>query len=79
MDYIVTTDVGTTSIKTTLFDERLSPLASASGEYKIITKADGYVELSPEIYWDYFCRGLKAVCEKADIPTKRITRLAFTT
>jgi Sugar (pentulose and hexulose) kinases len=79
MEYIVITDVGTTSIKTTLFDERLSLLASASGEYKISAQKNGYIELSPKIYWDYFCRGLKAVCTKSNIPTKLITRLAFTT
>lgn len=79
MEYTLITDVGTTSIKTTLFTEQIQPLASASGEYKIITESEGYIELRPEIYWEYFRRGMNAVCATAGVSPKSIARLAFTT
>lgn len=67
MSCLLVTDVGTTSIKSTLFDLQLRPLASATGEYSIRSYPDGRVELDPETYWTYFRRGLAAVCEQAGI------------
>ena len=51
MSCLLVTDVGTTSIKSTLFDLQLRPLASATGEYSIRSYPDGRVELDPETYW----------------------------
>lgn len=79
MSCLLVTDVGTTSIKSTLFDLQLRPLASATGEYSIRSYPDGRVELDPETYWTYFRRGLAAVCEQAGIHAGEIERLTFTT
>ena len=79
MSCLLVTDVGTTSIKSTLFDLQLRPLASTTGEYSIRSYPDGRVELDPETYWTYFRRGLAAVCEQAGIHAGEIERLTFTT
>ena len=47
----LTFDVGTTAIKTCVFDENLQLLFKRSDEYNLITEGD-LVELRPETYWE---------------------------
>jgi sugar (pentulose or hexulose) kinase len=56
---ILTFDVGTTSVKTCLFDERFRLLASATEEYALWTPAPGIVEMDPERYYGALCRGAR--------------------
>jgi len=79
MDKILISDVGTTSIKTSLFDSQLNCLGTVSGEYKINSGSNGIIELNPETYWSKFCVGVKAVCEKCNIDVSEISRIGITT
>ena len=61
MDMILSVDLGTTAIKTSLFDERGGVVAKATREYELATPSALAVELDVEIYWDAFKHTLKDV------------------
>ena len=76
MAAILTFDVGTTSVKTCLFDERFRLLAHASEEYALLTSAPGIVEMDPRRYYEALCRGARGVmdaCSGADVAVLSIT------
>jgi xylulokinase len=76
MAAILTFDVGTTSVKTCLFDERFRLLQSASEEYKLLTPAPGIVEMDPGRYYEALCRGARGAmdaCPGADVAVLAIT------
>lgn len=66
MDMILTFDVGTTAIKTSLFDRSLTPVAARTDEYDLLT-TDGRVELDPNTYWETMCCAVKALGKQADL------------
>ena len=49
--YIISLDVGTTSLKGVLFDMDGNAVASRSYEYNLVRIAPDTVELDPEVYW----------------------------
>ena len=53
----LTFDVGTTAVKSCLFDDDLRLLSIANEEYTLDTDAGGRVELDPERYWQAVCGG----------------------
>ncbi len=63
MDTILSVDLGTTAVKTALFDERGGLLAKATREYKLATPSPLAVELGVEQYWAAFKRTLAEVLE----------------
>lgn len=76
MTAILTFDVGTTSVKTCLFDERFRLLKSVSEEYALITPAPDIVEMDPQRYYEALCRGARGVmdlCPSADVSVLAIT------
>jgi sugar (pentulose or hexulose) kinase len=50
MEYILTIDAGTTSIKCGIFDTRLKPLGFRAGEYQLMTPDPYTVEADPQVY-----------------------------
>lgn len=62
----LTFDVGTTAIKTCVFDEKLKMLSKYSDEYDLITQGD-LVELDPESYWETIKKAVKRTAEKQDL------------
>lgn len=50
MEYILTLDVGTTSVKCGMFDSNLKQLKAVSAEYTLITPDAAIVEVEPEVY-----------------------------
>lgn len=54
MDMILAVDLGTTAIKTSLFDQRGRLLAKALREYELSTPTASSVELDVEVYWGAF-------------------------
>ena len=50
--YILSVDLGTTSTKTVLFDEKLKVIASAMAEYPTIYPRQGWAEQDAEHWWD---------------------------
>lgn len=64
MRYILTFDIGTTAVKTCLFDESLRCVSSANEEYTLITGPGNTVELDPETYINACRSGIRATAEK---------------
>ena len=66
MGKYLTFDVGTTAIKTCVFDSSLKMLFKCSDEYDLITE-NGLVELEPETYWNTMVKAVRRIGEKLDL------------
>ena len=76
MEAILTFDVGTTAIKTCLFDRALKCLAIRTDEYDLHTH-DDRVELPAEIYWQTMCRAVAEIGKK--LPLSQVRAICLTT
>lgn len=72
----MTFDVGTTAIKTSLFDKELALVASCSDEYDLLT-AQGCVELHPDTYWNTMVSAVKTLGQTTDL--KAVKAICLTT
>lgn len=79
MDLILTFDIGTTSVKTCIFNKELSILGSSTLEYQLITPAPGIVELPPEIYWDTCRKGVSLAAADAGVSLGDVKAVSITT
>jgi len=79
MGYILTFDVGTTTIKTRLFDEQFLVLGYHNAEYQLATKPGGIVELEPDTYWTALCQGSRAIVAAFPQARNGIEVIAVTT
>lgn len=70
MDKILTFDVGTTAIKTCVFDRALKLCAIRTDEYDLHT-AGGVVELQPDTYWQTMCRAVALIGKEVELSTVR--------
>ena len=66
MGNYLTFDVGTTAIKTCVFNQDLKRIDSSTDEYDLITE-DGHVELEPEKYWETISRAIQKIGEREDL------------
>lgn len=77
MRYILTFDIGTTAVKTCVFDEALRCVCSANEEYALITGDGNTIELEPHTYWDAVRSGIRKTAQAngllADIAAVCIT------
>lgn len=79
MHYILTFDIGTTAVKTCLFDERLSLIRSSNDEYALLIGKDrNVIELDCETYWRAVIDGIRRVAPDAST-RERISALSITT
>lgn len=76
MDTILTFDIGTTAIKTCLFDKMLNCLAIRTDEYTLSTEL-GTVELDCEVYWNTICLAVSQI--KMEVPEATIQAICLTT
>lgn len=72
-------DIGTTAVKTALFDEELNQLAIASKEYTLISGENGILELNPETYWEGVKETISAVMERAAAAAEEIVSVTIDT
>ena len=79
MDYLLTFDVGTTSVKTCVFDADINLIAKHTSEYKLDTKSDGTVEVPGEVYWQKLILSTKDIALKLGREFENITAVAITT
>jgi xylulokinase len=75
---ILTIDIGTTSVKTSIFNERLEMIANFNEEYVLNTKY-GYIEFEAEKYWIMVKNGIERVCGNNGIDKMEISVIAITT
>jgi len=60
MDWFLTFDIGTTSVKTCLFDEDLKQVCESNEEYELIA-GSGTIELEAQTYWQAVQNGVRSV------------------
>lgn len=70
MDKILTFDVGTTAIKTCVFDRELKLCAIRTDEYDLHT-VGGVVELLPDTYWQTMCNAVAQIGKELELSTVR--------
>ena len=58
-EYYIGVDLGTTGIKTVLYDHCGREIGSESEEIPLITPAPGWAEQSPECWYEIPCRLIK--------------------
>ena len=79
MNVYLTFDVGTTAVKSCLFDDDLRLLSIANEEYTLDTDAGGWVELDPERYWQAVCGGAAEALRCAQLPPSAVSAICITT
>ncbi len=62
MKKILTIDLGTTSVKTSIFDSSLKLISFYSEEYQLIVESNNVVELKAETYWNAVRNGIMQAC-----------------
>ncbi|MEA4823709.1 MAG: xylulokinase [Clostridiaceae bacterium] len=67
MAYIMGIDLGTSGLKTVLFDEKGAEVASATGEYPLYTPAGGMAEQDALDWWNAARDTIRAVLSKSQI------------
>lgn len=77
--YIMAYDVGTTGIKTCIFeiDKDFRILASATESYKLYVYDDGGAEQDPDEWWAAMCSTTRVVLEKSGISPDKIAGVSF--
>ena len=72
-------DVGTTGIKTCIFeiDKDFKILASATESYKLYVYDDGGAEQDPDEWWAAMCSTTRVVLEKSGISPDKIAGVSF--
>lgn len=78
LTYILSLDVGTTSLKCVLFDSNGRPLASCLQEYDLIKPAPDIVELDCEVYWESACRAIRSTLRESGVDPQRIASVGIT-
>ncbi|OGO81601.1 MAG: hypothetical protein A2Y21_03785 [Clostridiales bacterium GWC2_40_7] len=78
MSYILTLDVGTTSVKTCIFNEVFKLLGYSCSEYTLLTQGNNMVELDSEVYWETSKYGIKKAIEASSINAKDIGSITIT-
>ena len=74
---LVGIDIGSSNIKTVLFDNNCNILAEDIKEYKIILPKPGWAEYNPEDWWDGVKQTLKNSLNKTQIDPKRIVAIGI--
>ena len=72
MQYILSLDVGTTSLKGVLFDKNGRDLASDLQEYELVKPAPDIIEIDCEVYWDSAKKVIKNILNKSNIPLLKL-------
>jgi xylulokinase len=79
MDHLITLDVGTTSVKTCMFDERFRLVKLVSSEYELLTPAKDVVEMDPDAYWRHARQGIRQVVDSSGVNPDSIKAICLTT
>lgn len=77
MDYLLTIDIGTTSIKVGLFTTEGKLKSLSTQEYTLLTPSPNVVELSADTYWIALSKGIREVLEKSEINPESILALSL--
>lgn len=78
MKYVLALDQGTTSTRAILFDEGLTPVATAQEEFPQHFPQSGWVEHDPQDLWATSAGSCRAVIERASIDAGDIVSIGIT-
>ncbi|MBF9014922.1 MULTISPECIES: FGGY-family carbohydrate kinase [unclassified Oceanispirochaeta] len=73
--YILSVDLGTTSTKTVLFDEKMKVVASARAEYPTVYPKQGWAEQDPEDWWKALISTTEQILKESGIDPAEIAGL----
>nr|VFJ47533.1 MAG: xylulokinase [Candidatus Kentron sp. FW] len=76
-DLILTFDVGTSSVKATLFDREVRILANACEAYPLLLPHSGWAEQRPEDWWRAICRVTGKILARAAVPASCVVAINF--
>ena len=68
----LTFDVGTTSVKTALFDREGKPRAKSIRSYVLATPQADWVEADPEAYWAAVLSGFRETLQAAGVDPREV-------
>ncbi len=75
--YILSIDLGTSSTKTVLFDEKLQVKAQARAEYPTLYPGAGWAEQEPEQWWRALCSTTREVLAASSIDPGQIVGIGI--
>lgn len=77
--YVIAYDVGTTGLKTCLFeiDKTIKPITNAYGSYNLYMVENGGAEQDAEEWWDAMCATTNELFTKTDIKPSQIAGISF--
>lgn len=77
--FVITYDVGTTSMKTCLFEltDQINLVADAVEGYELFMVQNGGVEQDPEDWWRAMCRATRKVTAASGLSARQIAGLSF--
>lgn len=78
MQYLLAIDVGTTSLKATLFDCEGRTVASHISEYSVSTPHEDWVELDPQDYWRAATQAIRHLLDVKGISADGIAGIGVT-
>ena len=79
MTYALAYDIGTTGVKTCIFeiDENIKLIADANEGYELYVMPDGGAEQDPEEWWTAMCNTTKQVLASSGIAPEKIDGISF--
>ncbi|BDF57197.1 xylulokinase [Christensenellaceae bacterium] len=75
--YILSVDLGTTALKLALIDSSGVSITGATREYDLITPRPGYVECSPDTYWNAFKDAVHHIVRNSGVNPEDICALGI--
>jgi len=79
MAYILGFDLGTSSCKAALYDEKLELVCYTTQEYPTIIPSPGWAEQPAEQWWDAFCNNTKGCLKKAGVYPQQVAAVGIDT
>ena len=76
-EYLLSIDVGTTSVKVGLFQSDGKLKAISIQEYSLLTPSSNMVELPADVYWTALGKGIKDVLGKSEVNPESILALSL--
>ncbi|MGB4034526.1 MAG: FGGY family carbohydrate kinase, partial [Christensenellales bacterium] len=79
MKYIISHDMGTSSVKAVLVDFNGKIVASCSADYPTYYPHPAWVEQNPDEYWTGVCQATQGLLQKTGVDKKDIKGMVFAT
>lgn len=76
--YLIGVDVGTSSTKAIIFDQKGNPVSEGRASYQLFHPQPGWVEQKAEWWWQAFQQSLKEALNQKNIEKEKIAALSIT-